>query len=467
MFHPPRRSLRVLLAAGALLAAAVSARAQAAPPRPPNLILIFADDLGYADIGPFGAKGYATPHLDRVAAEGIKFTDFYAAAPLCTPSRAALLTGCYPQRVGLTRVLFPWDRVGLHPEETTLAELLRSRGYATACIGKWHLGQLPPHLPTRHGFDTYFGIPYSNDMSPDPRNNPSPGPYVYPPLPLVRNEITIDTEPDQSQLTARYTAEAVRFIEAHKDQPFFLYLPHTMPHVPLYASDPFMGKSPRGLYGDVIQELDDSVGQILTALQRLGLDNQTLLVFTSDNGPWAGKGEHAGSAGPLRGAKGQALEGGMRVPFLARFPGRILAGAVASEPATTLDLLPTFAHLAGAPLPDRPIDGQNIWPLLAGEPGAASPHDAIYYYTAHQLRAVRSGRWKLCVALPGMRKALDQPVLYDLATDLHEDHNVAADHPEVVARMMTLITRARRDLGDTLTQSRGAATRPALTLPAH
>jgi len=287
--------------------------------RKPNFVIIFTDDQGYADVGCFGAKGFATPNLDRMAAEGTKFTDFYSAAPVCSPARAALLTGCYPRRVSIPRVLFPRDNIGLNPEEITIAELLKKRGYATACIGKWHLGHLPQFLPTSQGFDYYFGLPYSNDMSP---------------LPLIEGNQAIEHDPDQNTLTQRYTEKAVDFITKNKDRPFFLYLPHTMPHVPLGVSENFKGKSARGLYGDVIMEIDWSVGKILQTLKKLNLDEQTLVIFTSDNGPWLSKGKHGGKADPLRDGKFSTYEGGMRMPCIMRWPGKIPPAKVCSEIAT-------------------------------------------------------------------------------------------------------------------------------------
>jgi arylsulfatase A-like enzyme len=439
------------------------------PVRPPNLVLIFADDLGYADPGCYGAKGYATPHLDRLAREGMRFTDFYVAQAVCSASRAALLTGCYPNRLGILGALGPNARLGLNPEETTLAELLQGRGYATAIYGKWHLGHRPEFLPGRHGFDDYFGLPYSNDMWP---RHPA-GATNYPPLPLLEQDRTLGFMPDQTQLTTWYTERAVRFIESHRDRPFFLYVPHAMPHVPLFVSDKFRGRTARGLFGDVLAEIDWSVGRILDALRRHGLEENTLVVFTSDNGPWLTYGDHAGSAGPLREGKGTAFEGGVRVPFLARWPGRIPAGSVCREPAMTIDLLPTMADITGAPLPPRPIDGRSIRPLLTGQRGATSPHEALLFYWGNGLHALRSGRWKLHFphdyprpnppgggGRPG--KMATEKIglsLFDLVADPGETTDVAARHPEVVARLQTLADKARADLGDTLTKHTGQGTR--------
>jgi arylsulfatase A-like enzyme len=428
----------------------------AGPPKKPNLILILADDLGYADLGCFGSKKNRTPNLDRMARQGIRLTSFYAIANVCTPTRASILTGCYPQRVGLHQnekgqgVLFPANTRGLSAAEITLAAILRALGYATFCIGKWHLGDQLPFLPTRHGFDHYFGIPYSNDMGRTAR--PKGKEKVYPPLPLLRDEKVIETEPDQSLLTARYTEEAIRFITQNKDRPFFLYLAHTMPHDPLFASAKFRGKSANGKLGDAVEELDWSVGRILETLKTLGLDDNTLVCFTSDNG---GPPRPATSNAPLRGSKATTWEGGHRVPFIARWPGHVPAGKESGEIAVSFDLLPTFAKLAGGKAPaGRIIDGKDIWPLLASRPGARSPHEAIFFYAGARLEGVRSGKWKLY--LPGRnlgpkKKGKKGPTplqLYDLEKDLGEKTDVAAQHPEVVKRLQALAERCREDLGD-------------------
>jgi arylsulfatase A-like enzyme len=438
--------------------------------RPPNVVLVFADDLGYADVGVFGAEGYATPHIDRLAAEGVRLTDFYVAQAVCTASRAALLTGTYPQRVGLTGALDHRARHGISAEETTLAEVLKGRGYATALYGKWHLGHLAPFLPTRHGFDDYYGLPYSNDMWPFHPERPGD----YPPLPLIEGEKTLETNPDQSKLTGEYGRRAVAFMEAHRDEPFFVYLAHSMPHVPLFASESFRGRTKRGLFGDVIEEIDDTVGRLLAALERLQIDDETLVIFTSDNGPWLSYGDHAGSAAPLREGKGTSFEGGVGVPFVARWPGHIRPGAVVTEPAMTIDVLPTLARLAGAPLPERLIDGKDIHPLLLGREGARSPHEALYFYWGHHLQAVRSGRWKL--HFPHEYRSLDGPAgsggmpsrytqrsidlaLFDLEADRSETTNVAAQHPDVVERLKALAVRARAELGDSATGQEGGGLR--------
>jgi arylsulfatase A len=436
----------------------------------PNVIIIFCDDVGYADVGVFGAKGYKTPHLDRMAAQGVKFTDFYAAAPSCTPSRAALMTGCYPQRVSLPNVIGPSAKVGISSDEKTIAEVLKPLGYATACYGKWHLGHQPKFLPMRHGFDDYFGLPYSNDMWPK-----HPTSDKYPDLPLIEGERVIEYNPDQTQLTTWYTERSVRFIEKNKDRPFFLYLPHSMAHVPLFVSDKFKGKSKQGLYGDVMMEIDWSVGQILSTLKKLGIDKKTLVIFSSDNGPWLSYGDHAGSANPLREGKGTTFDGGQRESTIMRWPGRIPAGTVCKEPASTMDILPTVAKLTGAPLPSHTIDGKDIWPLMSGKPGAKSPHEAFFYYRGYGLEAVRSGKWKL--HLPHAYRTLagreggtgGQPTkyeqgkiglsLFDLEKDISEQNNVSAQYPEVVERLLSLVDQMRRELGDSSKKMKGGGRR--------
>ncbi len=414
----------------------------------PNFVIIFTDDQGYADVGCYGAKGFTTPNIDQMAAEGMKFTDFYSAAAICSPARAALLTGCYPPRVSIPKVLFPRDKVGLNPDEITIADLLKARGYATACIGKWHLGHLPQFLPTRQGFDYYFGLPYSNDMLLKYSKK-------FPPLPLIENEKTIELSPDQSLLTKRYTEKALEFIKNNKDRPFFVYLPHTMPHVPLFVSEKFQGKSKRGLYGDVIEEIDWSVGEILKTLKKLGLDEKTLVIFTSDNGPWLSKGENGGSALPLRDGKFSTYEGGMRVPCIMRWPGRIPAGSVCSEIAATIDFLPTLAKLAGTtPPPDRIIDGKDISGLMT-EKNEKSPHEAFFYYSKLRLNAVRSGEWKLV-----FRSRKSPQALYNLQTDIAELHDVSSHHPDIVSRLTSLADKMRQDIGDSAKKIKGKNVRP-------
>lgn len=472
---------RLLPALGGVLAFAATLHAAAPAPAgpPPNIVLIYCDDLGYADIGPFGGKA-PTPNLDRLAREGTRFTRFYVAQPVCSASRAALLTGCYPNRIGIAGALSPNATVGISAGETTLGQLVKSRGYATAIFGKWHLGHHPEFLPTRHGFDEYLGLPYSNDMWP---RHPEAPVGTYPPLPLIDGERTVQTMPDQTQLTTWYTERALKFIEAHAQQPFLLYVPHSMPHVPIHVSDKFRGRSGQGLYGDVVMEIDWSVGEIMAALRRLQLDERTLVIFTSDNGPWLSYGNHAGSAGPLREGKGSCWEGGVREPFIARWPGRIPAGRICREPAMTIDLLPTIARLTGATLPAHRLDGRDIWPLLAGERGARSPHSAFYfYYENNQLQAVMSGRWKLMLphtyrTLVGqpegrdgtptkyIQRKVERPELYDLERDMGEKLDVASRHPDIVARLLTYAEEARLDLGDTLTGRTGTGAREPGRVP--
>ncbi|MHC4879525.1 MAG: sulfatase family protein [Planctomycetota bacterium] len=417
----------------------------------PNFVIINCDDLGYADIGCFGSKLHRTPNIDRMAAEGIRMTDFYVTSGVCSPSRSSLMTGCYPRRTNLHEdhkggwVLFPRGKKGLNPDEITIAEVLKSAGYATAIVGKWHLGDQPPFLPTKQGFDSYFGIPYSNDMGWTDRKDKR-----YPPLPVLRNEEVIEQEPDQRQITQRYTQEVVKFLEANKDQRFFLYLAHTMPHWPQYASEKFAGKSKNGKWGDAVEEIDWSTGVVFDTLKKLGIDKKTLVVFTSDNG---GATRWGASNAPLKGAKGSTFEGGQRVCCVVRWPGQIAAGTTSSELAISMDWLPTFAKLAGTTHPqDRIIDGRDIWPLLAGETDAASPHEAFYYYFRRNLECVRSGKWKLRVIKHRQQKPDPikpfAPQLFDLQADIAEEHDVASQHPQIVKRLLTLADKARTDLGD-------------------
>ena len=451
------------------LLAGVATSPAAEQPDPPNVIVVFCDDMGYGDIGPFGAEGYATPNLDRMAAEGMKFTDFYVGRSFCSPSRAALLTGCIPTRVGVGGNFGPHSKTGLHPDEMTLAEVVKQNGYATACFGKWHLGHLPEFLPTAQGFDEYFGIPYSNDMwpfHPGVRHLPMDKRLKkWPHLPLFEGTKVINPQvmpEDQVTLTRTLAEKAVDFIERHRQQRFFIYLPNPQPHVPLFASESFKGTTERGLYGDVIGEIDWGVGQIIAALKQHGLDEKTCIVFTSDNGPWLSYGDHAGSAGPLREGKGTNFEGGFRVSCLMRWPGTIPAGQVCREVASTIDLLPTFAGLCNAPLPNRKIDGKDIRDLMLGKPEARSPHDVFYHYDGgNRLAAIRSGKWKLMFpqtynsptpgsgGLPGKgnRKRIELS-LFDLENDLGETTNVAEQHPEVVQQLQDHAEKIRQQLGD-------------------
>ena len=433
----------------------------------PNIILIFADDLGYADIGPFGASTYKTPNLDRLAGEGRRFTSFYVAQPVCSASRAALLTGCYPNRIGIMGALGPKSKVGIHSNEVTLAELVKQKNYATAIFGKWHLGYQPEFLPTRHGFDEYYGLPYSNDMWPF---HPEAKKGTYPDLPLFEGERSIALNPDQTQLTKDYTERATRFIARNKDRPFFLYLAHNMPHVPLFATDRFRDKSGAGLYGDVIQDIDWSVGEVLKTLEENGLTQNTLVIFTSDNGPWLSYGDHAGSAGKLREGKGTVWDGGVRVPCIMRWPGKIPANTVCAEPAMTIDLFPTIAGLVGANLPSHRIDGRNIWSLIDGTPNATSPQQAyFFYYNTNDLLAVRSGPWKLHVpqtyrslngrpggtnGIPAKYENLETDLaLYNLESDPGETKNLASEEREIAKRLEFFLASMRRDLGDALSKT--------------
>jgi arylsulfatase A-like enzyme len=445
-----------ILVAGGLVAA--GAAAAESPAKRPNVVIILTDDQGYADVGCFGAKGFQTPHLDRMAREGIRFSDFYVASSVCSPSRAALMTGCYPQRIGLPIVLEADSEIGLSSEEETLPQLLKKAGYATGMFGKWHLGDRLPFLPTRHGFDEYFGLPYSNDMWPFHPTKKN----FFPDLPLLEGEHPVVFNPDQTQLTTWYTQRSVAFIEKHKDQPFFLYLAHNAPHVPLFVSEKFRGKTQRGLYGDICEEIDWSVGEVLHTIQRLGLDDHTLVIFFSDNGPWLSYGNHAGSSVPLRNGKTTSFEGGFRVPCIMRWPGHIPANRLCREMVNAMDLLPTLTNLAGAKQPAKKIDGQNIWPLMAAEPNAKSPHDAFFYYNGWQLDAVRSGPWKLILpmtyyavdepgkdGMPGKHVWTNAPLsLYDLHNDISEETDVAPEHPDVIEKMLRLVAEAREDLGD-------------------
>jgi arylsulfatase len=459
---------------------ALSLLAAPASSRLPNIVLIFADDLGYADLGCYGAKGFATPNLDRLAREGTRFTSFYVSSPVCSASRAALMTGCYHSRVGIHGALGPNAKIGIHSNEVTMAELLKTRGYATAIVGKWHLGRPPQFLPPHHGFDEYFGLPYSNDMWP---RHPTAQRGTYPPLPLIEGTNVVEEMPDQRQLTTRYTERAVQFIERNRERPFFLYVAHNMPHVPLHVSDKFAGKSARGLYGDVIEEIDWSVGQVLDALRRHNLEENTWVIFTSDNGPWHSYGNHAGSAGPLREGKGCVYEGGVREPCVMRWPGKIPAGRVCGDPLMTIDLFPTIARQAGAALPRHKIDGLDVWPILSGAPGAKNPHDAyFFYFGSNELQALRSGKWKLI--LPHTVRIMNgqpggtngQPArytqvkagleLYDLEKDLGETTNVAEQNLDVVKRLHGLAEKAREDLGDSLTKRKGRGQREPGRVPA-
>lgn len=423
----------------------------------PNFIIIFVDNFGNGDLGCFGSKLHRTPNVDRMAAEGTKFTSFYVASGVCTPSRAALLTGCYPLRVNMhiggtgTVVLRAVDPKGLHPDETTIAETLNHAGYATGIFGKWHLGDQPPFLPTRQGFDEFFGIPYSDDMTKDKF------PDTWPELPLMRNEKVIEAPVDRNFLVKRCTEEVISFIERHREKPFFVYLPHTMPgSTPHPFSSPaFRGKSKNGEYGDAVEELDWSTGEILAALKRLNLDENTLVIWTSDNGA-VQRNPVQGSCAPYRGFGYDTSEGAMRMPCVMRWPGKIPSGKVNDEVCSTMDLLPTLAKLAGAPLSQQTIDGHDIRPLIYSEPGVKSPWDdeGFCYYRMEQLQAVRAGPWKLYLPLEkkfianNRRTAASKLELYDVRNDVHEDREVSADYPDVVRHLLTLAEKSRQSIGD-------------------
>ena len=447
------------------------------PDRQPNVVIIFTDDQGYGDVGVFGATAYATPNLDRMAREGRRFTDFHVAQPVCSASRAALLTGCYPNRIGLPGALGPQSAKGISDGETTLAQMFKQKGYATGMAGKWHLGDKPQFLPVRHGFDEFFGLPYSSDMWP---LHPEAKPGAYPPIPLLEGEGVLKTDlthADQEQLTTQYAERAVQFIEKNKDKPFFFYLAPNTPHVPLHVSEKFKGKSGAGLYGDVIMEIDWAVGEVLNAIKKNNLDENTLVIFSSDNGPWLSYGNHAGSAGPFREGKGTNFEGGHREPCIMRWPGHLPANSVCKEPLMTIDIFPTLARLIGAELPKHKIDGLDVWPILADVPGATNPHDAYYfYYNQNDLQAVRSGQWKLLFAhtartmngqepgkdgRPGKYRPLPvEHSLYNLLADPGETRDVSAEQPEALKRLETLAEIIRADLGDTLTKRAATGARP-------
>jgi len=445
----------------------------------PNIILIFCDDLGYGDLSCYGASQYKTPNLDRMAAQGVRFTNFVSAQAVCSASRAGIMTGCYPNRVGISGALMPDASIGLNPSEETIPEILKKRNYKTAAIGKWHLGHLPEFLPLQQGFDEYLGLPYSNDMWPVNFDGKPAAENTnkarYPVLPLIEGNSKIReirTLDDQSELTTIYTERAVRFIGQNKKNPFFLYMAHSMPHIPLAVSGKFKGKSEQGLYGDVIMEIDWSVGEIMKTLEKNGLDKNTLIVFTSDNGPWMNFGNHAGSNGGLREGKGASFEGGQRVPCLMKWPGKIQEGTICNKLAATIDILPTLAAITNSALPEKKIDGVNILPLLMGDENANPRESFLYYYRKNSLEAVRKGNWKLVFAHPGrtyigFKPGVDgfpggtnenfahEEGLYDLRRDPGERFDVKEFYPEVVTELKKLADEAREDLGDDIQKIEG------------
>lgn len=451
---------------------------------PPNVVLILADDMGYGDLSCFGATRYKTPNLDKMASNGVRFTNFYVSQAVCSASRAALLTGCYSNRIGIGGALSPASEIGLNPEEETIAEVLKKRGYKSAIFGKWHVGWQKEFLPLQQGFDEYLGLPYSNDMWKYNLDGTVATPETnlrkanYPPLYLIEgNEKVreIKTMEEQSQLTTIYTERAVSFINKNKNNPFFLYLPHSMPHVPIGASNKFKGKSEQGLYGDVMMEIDWSVGQIIETLEKNGIAENTLIIFTSDNGPWLNYGNHAGSAGGLREGKGTSWEGGQRVPCIMKWPGHIPKGNICNKLASTIDVLPTLAKIANAPLGGKKIDGVNILPLMMGVENANPREIFYYYYQANALEAVRKNQWKLVFPhqsqtyerfAPGMNgeagktAMTDVPYgLYDMRRDPGERYDMKAIYPEIVEELEKIAAEARADLGDKLKDIKGAGVR--------
>ncbi|MDD2328363.1 MAG: sulfatase [bacterium] len=435
----------------------------------PNVILIHLDDMGYGDLSLTGSTGYRTPHIDKMANDGLFFTHYYSPQAVSSASRAGLLTGCYPNRVGFAGALGPASKIGISDEEETIAELLKKRGYATAAYGKWHLGVQPQFLPTNHGFDEFYGIPYSNDMWP---LHPT---GTYPDLPLFENENIANpavSPDDQARFTTDFTHRTVDFIQRNQDQPFFIYLAHPMPHVPLYVSDRFKGKSQQGLYGDVMMEIDWSVGEIIKTLEEAGLDKNTLVIFTSDNGPWINYGNHAGNTGGYREGKGTTFEGGQRVPCIMMWRGVIPEGSISNSLASGIDILPTLAEIADAPLPENIIDGVSLLPILKGDIEAKPRETFYYYYRQNSLEAVRHGDWKLVFPHPGRTYEGFQPgndgmpgkvkegfpfphALYDLRRDPGERYDVSESYPGIVERLEQIADEARRNLGDDLTGNEG------------
>lgn len=439
-----------------------------------NLVLINLDDVGYGDFSCYGASGYSTPNIDRLASEGVRFTHFLAGQPISGASRAGLLTGCYANRIGFAGAPGPNSDYGIHPSEMTMGELLKQKGYQTAIFGKWHLGDSYPFLPLQNGFDEYYGLPYSNDMWP---YHPQQGEvFHFPDLPTYDGNKIIGLNTDQSRLTTDYTTRSVNFIRKNKNKPFFLYLAHSMPHVPLAVSDKFKGKSEQGLYGDVMMEIDWSVGEVLKTLKELGLEENTLIILTSDNGPWANYGNHAGSTGGLREAKATTFDGGNRVPCLVYWKGKTKAGSICNKLASNIDLFPTFAEISGAPLPENKIDGISILPLILGDKNANPRKSFVYYLNKNDLEAVTDGSFKLVFphkyvtygayapgnnGHPGALTTLQlyHCELYDLRRDPGERYNVIDQYPEITAKLMKIADEMREDLGDNLSRKKGTGRR--------
>ncbi len=437
-------------------------------PTKPNVIVVFIDDEGYGDVGCFGATGFQTPNIDAMANKGMRFTNFYSAQPVCTASRAGLMTGCYPNRIGISGALFPHDTVGLNTKEYTMAEMFHDQGYATACVGKWHLGWQKEFLPLQHGFDEFLGLPYSNDMWPHSNVTGEKKPKSrFPALRLIEGNETKDTIAslaDQDKLTTLYTEKAVDFINKNADKPFFLYAAHTMAHIPLGVSDKFKGKSEQGLYGDVMMEVDWSVGEIMKAVEDNNLTDNTIIIFTTDNGPWLNFGNHAGSAGGLREGKTTSWEGGQRVPFVVKWPNNVPEGKVCNKLACAVDLMPTLASIVGGELSENKIDGVDISPLFKGNFEETPRETILYYYGKNNLNAVRKGAWKLVLphtygsynTTPGndghngkrIKTVVQQPELYDMRRDPGEQFNVIENHPDKVVELMKVVEKAREELGD-------------------
>jgi arylsulfatase A-like enzyme len=449
----------------------------------PNIVLILMDDMGYGDIGRTGQNQYDTPNLNRLADQGMQFTWYYCPQAVSSASRAGLMTGCYPNRVGISGALMPWATVGINPDETTIAEMLKSKGYHTGIVGKWHLGHLKEFLPLQNGFDEYYGLPYSNDMWPVDFDgipmrlkDTTSIKMRYPQLPLIEGNEKVGevrTLADQDKLTTDYTEHAIRFIEKHKNEPFFLYLPHSMVHIPLGVSARFRGKSKQGMFGDVMMEVDWSIGEVIKALQKNGLEKNTLVIFTSDNGPWLNFGNHAGSAGGLREGKQTSWEGGQRVPCIMKWPGVIPAGEICNSLACSIDILPTLSEITGAALPERKIDGISILSLMLGDKNANPRHTLLYYYQQNSLEGVQKDYWKLILPHKGISYVgvppgkdgwpgktvnveIKENELYDLRRDPGERYNVIEYNPEVVKELLIIAEEARKDLGDDITHSPGA-----------